>query len=159
MGTRLLLPASVRAELEQLSCAGAPNEACGVLIGTRSDSETRVVEATSARNLETQRPHERFTLDPVHLLTAETDARGRGLEVVGIWHSHPERPALPSEADRVAAWENWSYVIVSVVDGRAPELRSWRLDATAFAEETIRAWDGRPQDVHLANSSNTPQKR
>lgn len=143
--TQLHLPDSGRTQLEQLSYAGAPNEACGLLIGERSSMGTRVVEVTTGRNLELKRPRDRFTLDPVHLMAAETDARARGLEVIGIWHSHPGRPAVPSEADRIGAWEDWSYVIVSVRDAHPPEVRSWRLDGSTFVEEVVRAPDGRRQ--------------
>lgn len=113
-----------------------------MLIGERSPGGARIVEVTSGRNLEVERPHDRFTLDPVHLMTAEIEARARGLEVVGLWHSHPGRPAVPSDVDRVAAWEGWSHVIVSIRGGRPPEICSWRLDDAVFVEQAVSAQRG-----------------
>ncbi len=63
-------------------------------------------------------------------------AEGRGrLEVVGIWHSHPDHPAEPSATDRAGAWEGWSYVIASVSSEGIPSVRSWRLCGARFLEE------------------------
>jgi len=56
---------------------------------------------------------------------------------VGIWHSHPDHPARPSETDRAAAWEGWSYLIASVTDAGLSELRSWRLSGERFLEEPV----------------------
>ena len=67
---------------------------------------------------------------------AEREAEERGLELVGIYHSHPDAPAVPSEYDREHAWPNSAYVIVSVEDGRAGGLRAWLLteDRSRFDE-------------------------
>jgi proteasome lid subunit RPN8/RPN11 len=92
-----------------------------------------------ARNLDTARARDRFDLDPADHLAAEELARAVGLEVVGVWHSHPDHPAVPSEADRAQAWRGWSYPIVSVTAGRARELRSWRLAGQGFVEEELRS--------------------
>ncbi|MGH8508908.1 MAG: Mov34/MPN/PAD-1 family protein, partial [Gammaproteobacteria bacterium] len=68
---------------------------------------------------------------------ADRDARARGLEIVGVWHSHPDHPAEPSETDRAAAWEGWSYLIVSVARDGINAIRSWRRDAGQFYEEDV----------------------
>jgi proteasome lid subunit RPN8/RPN11 len=60
------------------------------------------------------------------------------LEVVGVWHSHPDHPARPSETDRNGAWEGWSYLILSVTAEGVPDLRSWRLRGEHFEEEDVR---------------------
>ena len=63
-----------------------------------------------------------------------------GLEVLGVFHSHPDNPNRPSEFDRQWAWPNFSYLITSVVQGVAVESRSWRLDEdrSKFSEEEIK---------------------
>jgi proteasome lid subunit RPN8/RPN11 len=63
--------------------------------------------------------------------------------LIGFYHSHPDHPARPSQFDLEHAWPNFSYPIVSVLDGRAADLRSWRLraDRTAFDEEPIHIED------------------
>ena len=59
----------------------------------------------------------RFLIDPLEQLRVEKDARARGLDVLGYYHSHPDHPARPSNYDREHAWPWYSYVIVSVQRG------------------------------------------
>lgn len=140
MSNTVYLPAAVRVQLEAWTEAGYPLETCGVLVGTQSEGRVHVSRAVAARNLNTERAHDRYELAAEDWLAADEAAQADGLEVVGIWHSHPDHPARPSETDRVRAWEGWSYLIVSVQQGRAAELRSWRLAGEAFQEESIEAW-------------------
>ena len=78
-------------------------------------------------------------LDPDDLISADLAAREAGLEVVGFWHTHPDHPAHPSETDREAAWDGYSYVILSVSGKRVEDLRSWRLNGEGFVEERVEA--------------------
>lgn len=117
--------------------AGYPYETCGLLIGEQARAGIRVQDVIQAPNLNQERPQARYELDPKALLTADRVAQDRGLEIVGIWHSHPDHPACPSETDRAAAWEGWSYMIVSVTPHGVTEIRSWRLADNKFVEEKI----------------------
>ena len=135
--TYLSFAPAARAELESLARDGYPFEACGLLLGETVGRLVRVVDVTSARNLNVERAHDRYELDPRDLLAGEERAEGLGLTVLGIWHTHPDHPARPSETDRAAAWPGWSYVIVSVRDGAVADLRSWRLHDRVFLEERI----------------------
>ncbi|PZO40399.1 MAG: metal-dependent protease of the PAD1/JAB1 superfamily [Shackletoniella antarctica] len=90
-------------------------------------------QAEAQKNDQDDRPRDhslgdRYYIDPADLLRVQKSARDRGLEIVGIYHSHPDHPAVPSECDRALAWPVYSYVIVSVVQGRVVDLKSWRLD-------------------------------
>ena len=136
----VFLPASVRTQLENWVEAGYPLETCGLLLGKQEEGRVQVRRVLAARNVNTERAHDRYEMAPEDLLAADEAAQAEGLEIVGIWHSHPEHPACPSETDRVQAWQGWSYVILSVYQGRVAELRSWRLTGEAFAEESIAAW-------------------
>jgi len=100
---------------------------------------TEVVRVAQARNLNSDRAHDRYELDPQDFMRADQEAREAGLEIVGIWHSHPDHPAEPSETDRVTAWEGWSYLIATVTADGVPAVRSWRLAGELFAEETLTA--------------------
>jgi proteasome lid subunit RPN8/RPN11 len=62
------------------------------------------------------------------MLIAMRDARDRGMDIIGIYHSHPDHPASPSECDRQLAWPQYSYVILSIERGEVRELYSWQLD-------------------------------
>ncbi|MEM9383349.1 MAG: M67 family metallopeptidase [Planctomycetota bacterium] len=126
-----------RTALEDRARRGYPHEVCGLLVGRRDERGAAIYEVTESRNLEPIRARDRYTLDPLHLLTVEEDARARGLDVLGVWHTHPDHPALPSETDRAAAWEGWSYVIASVLGGEVADVRSWQLEGDAFVEEEV----------------------
>ena len=72
---------------------------------------------------------------------AERRYAAEGLGVVGNYHSHPDHPAVPSQYDleHLAPWPTMSYVVVSVREGKAADLRSWELEAdrSRFNEEEI----------------------
>jgi proteasome lid subunit RPN8/RPN11 len=134
---RLRLAAAVDDEIRRQAIDTWPAEACGILLGHSGGTTTTVECAFRARNLERAAAGSRFIIDPEDHLHARRWAGERSLEVVGFWHSHPESPAVPSALDRAAAWEGVSYLIVPVREGRAGELRSWRLVGGSFAEETV----------------------
>ena len=134
----LVLTGDQRAQLACWAAREYPREACGLLIGSaRADGAVCVREVSEARNLERERAGERYDLDPGDQLRAEERARALGLDVVGVWHSHPDRAARPSPADRRGAWACYSYLIVSVRAGRPLDLRSWSLRGDAFVEQPI----------------------
>lgn len=138
----LVLSEALREELAARIAAGYPHETCGLLIGRASgvgaDVEARVERVVEARNLNTERARDRFVLDPGDWVRADDAARADGLDIVGIWHSHPDHPPEPSETDRLAAHEGYSYLIVNVTRDGAGAMRSWRLAAQRFHEETLR---------------------
>jgi proteasome lid subunit RPN8/RPN11 len=133
----LHLAPTVRTSLETWSVSRYPAEACGLLLGTRTSSHADAHLAREARNLRTSNAGSHFELDPADHLAAELEAAALGLEIIGIWHSHPDAPPNPSRADRAAAWSAWSYVIVSVHAGAHSEMRSWRLTGAQFEEERL----------------------
>ena len=122
-----------------------PYECCGLLLGRFADGGRKVVSETypisNAREEEAKR--RRFLIRPEELLRGERHARGRGLEVVGFYHSHPDHPAVPSQYDLEHAWPTYSYLIVSVREGRAGDLFSWELEAdrSRFNAEEISEGD------------------
>jgi proteasome lid subunit RPN8/RPN11 len=117
-----------------------PEECCGAMLGRdREDGTREIVDLIAAPNTVTAQRRRRYLLDPKVLLAAERTARRRGLDLLGIYHSHPDHPSTPSELDRQHAWPCWSYVILSVRDGCDAGLQSWRLrdDRSRFDEEEI----------------------
>jgi proteasome lid subunit RPN8/RPN11 len=135
----LHLPRAFRHSLAQWAHAGYPNESCGLLIGKRDNGGSIVRNVTYANNLNRERANDRYELDPQDFLAADEAARAQGMEVLGVWHTHPDHPALPSETDRAAAWPEWSYVIVEVTRDGVRDVRAWRLNETlAFDEEAIQ---------------------
>ncbi|HEX9760524.1 MAG TPA: M67 family metallopeptidase [Candidatus Acidoferrales bacterium] len=124
------------------AAAAYPHECCGALLG-RDGVEPEVArEVESVLPLENRREdsrHNRFEVTAEDVRAAERQARERGLELVGWYHSHPDHPARPSEFDREHAWPWYSYVIVRAEQDGARELRSWRLgdDRSSFVEEDV----------------------
>ena len=118
--------------------ASYPNEACGALIGKVDGVDREVAEFRGMRNIITDRPRDRYALDPLEQLRVQQDAEARGLEIIGFAHSHPDHPPIPSRFDAEHAWSFYSYVVASVQNGLLREARSWRLDdAKAFQEEPL----------------------
>jgi len=118
-----------------------PEEGAGLLLG-HSNGGTRMVEAilglTNAR--EQAARHNRYLLTAQDMLNGEREAMRLGLDILGVFHSHPDHPNRPSEFDREWAMPWFSYLITSVDRGVAVESRSWRLsdDRGGFTEEAIQ---------------------
>jgi proteasome lid subunit RPN8/RPN11 len=112
---------------------GLPLEACGLLGGPAS-SGTASVFYPCANVAASSRV---YTLDPRDHLRAERDAEGRGLEIVGVMHSHTHTEAYPSPTDVEQAPDpTWHYVIVSL-RAEAPVVRSYRIVDGAVTEEPV----------------------
>lgn len=120
-----------------------PNECCGLLLGTSAQSDTReLVQIQPMENAWNAAIADelgddpaisktrRYWIDPAHLLKAMRTARTIGLDIIGIYHSHTDHPAIPSECDRRLAWQHYSYLILSVHHGTVQDLRCWHLDDT-----------------------------
>jgi proteasome lid subunit RPN8/RPN11 len=71
------------------------------------------------------------------VVAAEHAARARGLELVGVWHSHPRGEALPSEADLRAAWRGWTQLIVAPSAERGAALRAWHPSESRLVEREL----------------------
>jgi proteasome lid subunit RPN8/RPN11 len=112
---------------------GLPHEACGLLGGDPDTGRALVCYPTgnvaaSARL---------YTVDPKHHLHADRDAEGRGLEIMGVFHSHTHTEAYPSATDVAQAPDpGWHYVIVSLKD-LAPVTRAYRIVDGEISEEPI----------------------
>jgi len=137
MAQPLQLPVGLEVQLAMLGRRGYPHEVCGLLVGNGNESAIEVLRITSARNDATERPADRFRLAPDDFLAADREARRDGLEIVGIWHTHPDHPAIPSTTDLEAAWEGYTYLIASVIDGTQTDVRAWRLAGDHFVEQRI----------------------
>ena len=81
----------------------------------------------------------RYTIDPQAIFQATKRGRDLQLEIVGFFHSHPDYPAVPSLCDRDLAWDVYSYPIVSVMQGKVNDFKSWVLDELGiFQQEEIQ---------------------
>jgi proteasome lid subunit RPN8/RPN11 len=115
-----------------------PNECCGALLGT-VEGDTRIVSASvRCRNLRSDSAADRYEIDPVEMVRIQRDARPRGLDIVGFYHSHPDHPARWSPTDlEHAFWLGCSYVITSVEKGKAQLTRSFALTGGSVEEKAF----------------------
>ena len=127
-----------------------PNECCGLLLGQQNQQMKTVIEAWPAENTwqieadeywpeQTKFTEERrYAIPPELMLKAMKYGRERHLSIIGIYHSHPDHSAIPSEFDRTYAWPEYSYIILSVEQGKTIDFLSWSLDENhQFRSEEI----------------------
>jgi proteasome lid subunit RPN8/RPN11 len=131
-----------------------PEECCGLLLGTIADNIKTLVEVWPTKNAWSAETEDncseaklltkkrRYAIEPQDMLEGMKEGRDRNLDIIGIYHSHPDGQAVPSECDRTLAWPQYSYVIVSVPQGSGEEVRSWTLDPeNKFQAEEILTVD------------------
>jgi proteasome lid subunit RPN8/RPN11 len=133
-----------RVQIEAIGWHGAttyPEECCGIIIGYLGSSGKIGVELVPTENawrtdtasfqmdsqLEASKKR-RYAISPQNLLQAQKQARFQGLDIIGIYHSHPDYPATPSQFDLNCAWSNYSYIIASICQGTLSDIQSWCLD-------------------------------
>jgi proteasome lid subunit RPN8/RPN11 len=116
-----------------------PEECSGVIVGMNTGEMKVVVDVWRAENTHEDERSRRFLIDPLVYMKLEQQADERDMDVLGIYHSHPDHPAEPSEYDREHAWPNFSYIIASVGSEQVEDMRSWVLkdDRSGYDEEPI----------------------
>ena len=115
-----------------------PDECCGFLFGKETQEERFIERVVVVNNAKEGDKRRRFEISPLDYLKAEKYADLHDVSLLGVYHSHPNHPAIPSEHDRISAQPNFSYVILSVISKEYAGLRSWRLnDDQQFEEEKI----------------------
>ncbi len=113
-----------------------PEEGAGFLLG--GEGEVReIIPLSNAREDEAR--HNRYLITPEDYMKAEMKAAELGVDLIGVFHSHPDCPNVPSEYDREWAQPFFSYLITRVDEGRVVSHRSWKLaeDRSKYDEEEI----------------------
>jgi proteasome lid subunit RPN8/RPN11 len=124
------VPKQQLAEIREHGVRDYPYECCGLLLGRYGEDGKSVRETYPISNArEESAKRNRFLITPEELMRGERYARGRDLEVVGFYHSHPDSPAVPSKYDLEHAWPTYSYIIVSTSEGQSGDLFSWEQEA------------------------------
>lgn len=120
---QLILSPSQRAEIVEWCLSRYPNEACGLIAGSSNLCVARVYPLD---NVEADNPSTRYFMDPAGQLKAMRDAEGRGLAIIGAFHSHTRSEAHPSGTDiELAMYPDWVWVIVSLRSTQKPEVRAF----------------------------------
>ena len=116
-----------------------PNECCGAMLGRLNDDRKLVTMAVPIENAYQGAQGSRYEIKPEDLLAAEREARSRGMDLVGIFHSHPDCDAYFSETDLKNSCPWYSFVILSVKNGRFDHANSYvpDLDQTRADKEEL----------------------
>lgn len=124
-------------ELTEHSKSESPNEACGILAGLPTGKDNNVNKVYKMANADNSAAT--FLMDPKEQLTTLKEIRNLGLEMIGIYHSHTQTEAYPSEHDvKLAYYSEASYVIVSIVDKDTPSIRSFKIVEGKITEEEVK---------------------
>ncbi len=135
----ILIEAKPLAEIKSEGVQIFPDECCGFLFGSeQTDGSRTISKIWVVDNAKPGDKRRRFEISAKDYMLAERFALENDVLLLGIYHSHPNHPAIPSEQDRVAAQPWFSYVIISVIQGQFDHIRSWRLNEDSqFEEENI----------------------
>lgn len=100
-----------------------PEEACGLLLGERVGEIYKVFNVYLTQNVWEKKEERgrRYAVSPREFIKAEREAEKVGFSILGIFHSHPDYPAYPSQFDRDQAWEGYIYLILSLKGGKVVE--------------------------------------
>ena len=63
-------------------------------------------------------------------MLADKEASSKGHEIIGIYHSHPNHPAIASKTDKLFAQERYIYLIYSIYEKEYKNLIGWVLNKT-----------------------------
>jgi proteasome lid subunit RPN8/RPN11 len=132
-------------QLQQIQRHGErhyPDEGAGLILGRSCNGVREVVSIMPLINRSALRAR-RYLIDPRDMHSAEVEAERLDLEILGVFHSHPDIPAEPSAHDLETAFPWFSYVITSIQAGEARHTRSWQLhtEPRRWVEEAITVHD------------------
>jgi proteasome lid subunit RPN8/RPN11 len=155
----LRLPLAVYEQIRSHGERTYPDECCGALLGHPTLDGWQVEAVVETGNSRTDSPRNRFRIPPLDLVKIAQEAHRLELEIAGFYHSHPDHPADWSQIDLAEAhWIGCSFVITSVVQGKAVQTSSFLLAGSSeedkrFEPETIQIGE------ELANSPATQPER
>ena len=112
-------------------------ESCGFLLGTSNFEENRVDMFYHVKNISTGDRSKRYEISLEDYLLVEKFAIGRGLIILGVYHTHINHPAKPSELDKKFAFPDFFYLIISLVNYSFSELKCWKINSQRMFEEVI----------------------
>ncbi|SPE29004.1 Mov34/MPN/PAD-1 family protein [Candidatus Sulfotelmatomonas gaucii] len=148
----LYLPLAVYLDLRAHGEETYPHECCGALLGRMAADGWRVDSLVRATNARTEAALDRYEIAPAELVKIAREARRRGLEIAGFYHSHPNHPAQSSSTDLAEAhWLGCTYVITEVVEGKAAITNAYRLAGTTEEDKHFA-----PQAILIDDLSSCP---
>lgn len=130
---QLEIPADIFEQMVAQAKAEAPIEACGILVG-RGNKVEKLYEMT---NVDASSDH--FMMEPKEQFAVIKDIRSAALEMLAIYHSHPETPARPSSEDiRLSLTPGVTYIILSLQGADGPDLKGFNIEDSVVTEKRVR---------------------
>lgn len=136
MSERLSLNNEILSDVSEHAASTYPEECCGFLYGVRLTDSVEIKNARPVENMKEENRTRRFLISPEEYMRAEKYADEIGMDLMGVYHSHPDHPAVPSDYDREMALPGFVYLIVSVQKGTFTDSRWWQIspDRSEFLE-------------------------
>lgn len=134
----LIIEEKAKANLIKDAIRTFPDECCGFLFGNELGDNREINEILVVDNAKEGDKKRRFEISAKDYIRAELYAEKKNISLLGIYHSHPNHPSIPSEHDRLSAQPYFSYVIISVTETKIKSIQSWVLNEDfKFIEEKI----------------------
>jgi proteasome lid subunit RPN8/RPN11 len=127
------MAAGIREQMVKHAYACHPEESCGLLAGPGAQRVQLVFPTTNILHSSTN-----YTIDPKEHLSAIREAEAAGMEIIGVFHSHPHTVGYPSATDvSLAPDPTWLYVLVGMEDHGSPTVRGFRIRGGEIIEEQL----------------------
>ena len=116
----------ILAYMEEKAVKAYPAECCGILYGMDRDGEPVVCGVLALENHEAgEQIRVSYDTDPLELFEKEKRIAAEGYEILGFYHSHPDKPAVASDKDDRQMLPGLIYLIMSVSSVRVTDIRIW----------------------------------
>jgi proteasome lid subunit RPN8/RPN11 len=112
-------------------------ERCGFLFGHEQREHQIITEILPVPNIRHTDKDISYEISSVAFLHAEEMAEQTATKLLGVYHSHPNHPAIPSEYDWATAQPNLLYTIIAVRNRKVCGLRLWKLNEFNLFEEKV----------------------
>ena len=136
---KVIVPPGILERMRRHGEETYPHECCGFMLGSAEDGMQRIVEIRSQANERTESRENRFLITPDQFKAAESAARKAGLQLVGIYHSHPDCGAYFSATDLKNSCPWYSFVVLSIQKGEFDHANSFlpNFDQTDAPKEEL----------------------
>lgn len=134
---KLIVTDALMEEMKQHALETYPLECCGFVFGDDHKNGRVIKKVFATRNSKEGDQRRRFEVDPRDYLNAERYALDNSTTLLGIYHSHPDHPAVPSKHDLKQAVPFFSYLILATEKEEVKKITSWQLYHQRFEEEKI----------------------
>ncbi len=128
------------AEIKEHGVRDFPHECCGVILGDFENGAKIVRELRPLSNVHEDGHERRYLVSPDEMLALMQEERRTKRKILGFYHSHPNHPSYPSDYDRDWASPWYTYIIISILDGKPDLMTAWLLqdDRDAFIPDEIQ---------------------